>query len=251
MQVRRLEDGLIVVISTAKDAVGLAGLCTASVRAQGPKVRGHEVWHSFAAVDEATARDAAGDRTYVDCSTATAAPQLANFQRMWGALAPDVIVVLLDGDDMLAPGALERVAHFYEREDVWASYGSFVTDTRRLDWAWHHHFGRRYAGPPRKEVWRASHLKTFRAGLVQRVPVEYFNGDDGQPYPLAVDQAVMFPVLELAGERYVASTDVNCVYTTAHSFAAQASPEELEREAACRAHIRQRTPLERLNERPW
>src|ERR1700678_563618 len=83
-------------------------------------------------------------------------------------LEPDDVVVQLDGDDWLAHDrVLERVADIYEDPDVWLTYGSLMMSdgTYRFD------INAPYA--PGEDVrtapWRCSHLKTFRAGLFQRI----------------------------------------------------------------------------------
>lgn len=244
---------MICIVSTSKNAVGYAGRCVQSVARQGPNVRDHTVWHFYAATDGPTADDAragapADSRRLI--VTVDEGPALVKACRLWAPLGPESIVVWLDGDDELVDGALERVALLYERSDVWATYGSYVLDDGRPDWTTHSHFGRRYIGAPRREAWRASHLKTFRAGLVNKIPPSYLVKPDGTPYTRALDHVVMFAVLELAGERYAVSSDVNCVYNLKHSGVRNdptvaADERELVRE------IRGRTPLEPLAERPW
>jgi hypothetical protein len=207
------------------------------------------VIHRFVAVDEATASDARGRGAYVERRDPSLT-SIENLRYMWEQTGPSAIVVCLDGDDRLAPGALERVLSMYERSDVWATYGSFVTDNKILDWCYHPHFGRRYLGPPRLEQWRASHLRTFRAGLVHAVPPAYFEAG-GAPVTHAVDCAVMFSVLELAGERYAVSTDINAIYSVSHT-------EEKRDPEACRASelaivswLRSLQPLSPLDRPNW
>jgi hypothetical protein len=237
----------IVVTSTAADAVGYAGKCVASVERERFTLRGVHVVHRFIAADEATANDARGRGAYVEARPVT---MIENLLYIWRQLDPHAIVVWLDGDDELAPGALERVLAFYERSDVWATYGSFVTNNKLRDWTYHQHFGRRYLGKPRLEQWRASHLRTFRAGLVQAVPAEYFEAG-GDPVTHAVDCAVMFPVLELAGERYAVSTDINCIYNISHSAERRDPHGTRELEQATLQWLRSMVPLDPLERPNW
>ena len=113
------------------------------------------------------------------------------------ALDPDEVVVQLDGDDWFAhPRVLEQLASIYEDPEVWLTYGSFAT----ADGV--------YAsnnapyGPDediRATAWRCSHLKTFRAGLFQRIDPEDLKLPDGTFTGRAVDHATMFPMVEMAG----------------------------------------------------
>lgn len=255
---------MIVVVSTSKDAVGYAGRCVASVARQGRNVRDHTVWHFYAASDGPTADDAraaapADSRRLI--VTVDPGPALGKARRLWAPLGPDVIVVWLDGDDELVDGALERVALLYERQDVWLTYGSYVLDDGRPDWTTHSHFGRRYVGAPRREVWRASHLKTFRAGLVNRIPLSYLERPGVPPpgvrdecgerfYTRALDHVVMLPALELAGQRYAVSSDVNCIYHLKHS-GVRTDPTVARDEVELVREIRSRPALEPLTDRPW
>lgn len=243
---------MIVVVSTSKDAVGLAGRCVSSVARQGPNVRDHTVWHYYQATDGPTAEDARAAAAGSRRAIITVDPGLAlpKACKLWEPLAPDTIVVWLDGDDELVDGALERVALLYERSDVWATYGSFIRDDGRLDWLEYAAYGRRYIGNPRREVWRASHLKTFRAGLVNSIPKPYLVQPDGTPYEWCLDLVVMWALLELAGERYAVSTEVNAIYNSRHSAVAR-DPRARDLEIIVAKELRARTPLEPLTERPW
>ncbi|HUL81652.1 MAG TPA: hypothetical protein VL131_05895 [Gammaproteobacteria bacterium] len=241
----------IVVTSTAKDAVGYAGKCTASVEAERERLRrlgipAHVV-HRYVAVDEATASDARGHGAFVERRDGLA---IENARYIWDALDPAAIVCWLDGDDQLAPGALERVLSFHARSDVWATYGSFATDTRIVDWMYHQHFGRRYLGAPRLEQWRASHLRTFRAGLVQAVPSTYLEAG-GAPVTHAIDCAVMWCILELVGQRYAVSTEINAIYSVTHSEEKKDPELCRQQEQAAVAWLRALSPLDPLERPNW
>jgi hypothetical protein len=127
-------------------------------------------------------------------------------------LDPDAVVVQLDGDDWLAHDrALERVASLYEDPDIWLTYGSLAMS----DGTYRSDINAPYA--PGEDVraapWRCSHLKTFRAGLFQRVDPADLKLADGTWTGYAVDHATMFPMVEMAGwdrTRWVA--DVLCTY---------------------------------------
>lgn len=86
------------------------------------------------------------------------------------------IIVLIDGDDRLAhPDVLQRLREIYESHDCWMTYGSYSHDgvTRSAHCtpypAW---IVRR--GLFKRCKWRASHLKTFRYALWQRIPRNVF-----------------------------------------------------------------------------
>ncbi len=240
---------MIVVTSTAKNAPVEAFDCVASVKSAAARVT-QRVQHVFYAADDATAFAIAGLGPRVIRSDA---PQLQNLIEAWLECDPADIVVHLDGDDTLTPRALERVARMYADPDVWLTYGSFVRSDGVPDRTWHAPFGHRYAPgvDPRKDAWRASHLKTFRAGLVQHLI--YNHGGylrrwlDGALFEECLDLAVMFPLLDLAGERYAVSREANVIY--------RYDPIVHERETpgayVDRHDLRSRARIAPLVARPW
>lgn len=115
---------------------------------------------------------------------------------------PDVfknsdIVVFLDLDDQLLPGAFERVRVVYRDSKTWVTHGSYRTMSGAPA---------RFNGPYpkgnrkiRNAPWRASHLRTARLGLVRRLKLEHFLGPDGNWLDVCFDMASMFPLIEMAG----------------------------------------------------
>lgn len=151
-------------------------ICRASVRAQ----QGVEVDHTVIVRPERT--------------------KLENLVEAVRELAPEDVVALVDGDDRLAhPKALLRIAKEHER-GAWLTYGSSVDEA-----------GKRHDAPYstiayRRSAFRASHLKTFRAGLLQRIRDEDLHYPSGRWIDLADDVVLMIPMLEIAGPsriRYV------------------------------------------------
>ena len=232
----------IVVVSTAGDARAYARACAKSVAEQGAR-------HLYLTADRATFEEASAGGA---CAIYSPKPALVNAAGAWGACNPSEVVVWLDGDDRLLPGALQCVRDMYEDPDVWLTYGSFVRDDGVRDYRWHAPFGQRYRpGQHRREPWRASHLKTFRAGVVQAIPFAYLCDARGRVNETCTDLTVMYPALDLVGERYLVCVEFLCVYNFAHSFQAR-DPEACERaEAPTRAWVRSLPPLPALERRPW
>jgi glycosyltransferase involved in cell wall biosynthesis len=116
---------------------------------------------------------------------------------------PDDIVVCLDGDDQLAcSNALSLINEQYVRYDCWVMYGQY------LDAQGHLGISAPYASPKDfatlRQGWRASHIRTFRAGLFQSIAVQdpgylCLKDQEGEWLQSAVDAAMMFPLLEMAG----------------------------------------------------
>jgi hypothetical protein len=148
------------------------------------------------------------------------------------------IVIQLDGDDRFAhPYVIERVAGFYRDPNVWVTYGQFVFEDGRAG------FAEPY-GPNedvRKTHWRATHLKTYRAGLAQRIKLEDLQ-QDGQWITRAWDMAIMMPLLEMAGSTHTKfNPEVLYVYNLATSFEWNAKDvAELRHEKSVDAWVRSR-----------
>lgn len=168
---------------------------------------------------------------------------LENLLPIWRSLPPDEVIVWLDGDDWLATDhALARVAEAHAAGAL-VTYGSFVYADGRPG------FAGQCGANPRAEPWRATHLKSFRAGLVSRVRESDWRWNDGSYLDLAIDQAVMLPVLEMAGpERSVFIPETLAVYNEAHGFFASASDAEKAREMEAVMLIRSRRPYERIGD---
>ncbi len=166
----------LVVISTAYAPL-TRHLCEASVRAQlgGPY-----------------------EHLYIDAEQQD--PERTCSQNLWmmiGGLNPSDVVVWVDGDDWLAHNlVLGDVAAMHKRGAL-LTYGSYITKDGEPG------ISAPYIGTEyRREPWKASHLKTFRAGLFQQLTAEDLQ-HGGQWIEDAVDVAVMLPMLELVGPEHV------------------------------------------------
>lgn len=113
------------------------------------------------------------------------------------------VVVTVDGDDELnGPHAFARVAQEYMRTDipeVWLTYGQYI-NIPRGDLGICHEFPGCIIQQNRFREYRytSSQLRTFRAGLFKQIKLEDLLDDDGRPYSVAWDVALMIPQLEMA-----------------------------------------------------
>ena len=125
---------------------------------------------------------------------------------------PDDVIVILDGDDTLAPDALTRVARAYEA-GAWMTYGSYVERNGTPGWARPYpvsvHAGRTY----RKHPFLVTHLRTFKRALFDKIP-EAALTLDGQWPEMSGDVAVGLACIELAGQRAFFVPEVLYVYST-------------------------------------
>ena len=180
------------------------GKCIASLRSQtGPEFR-------VVAIDDAST-DGSYDRMRDAVVTDPRFTLVRNEQRdgalanlcraidASGAEAEDVIVTV-DGDDWLPHSlVLDIIAATYSNPRVLLTYGQAVT---RLDGHVEPTEGYPdetvHAKSYRWDKWRATHLRTFRHGLWNKLgPSDLINPKTGQHWEMAWDCAMMFPMLEL------------------------------------------------------
>ena len=115
------------------------------------------------------------------------------------------IVLILDGDDWLSStdvlSFLNKV--YCDDKDLLLTYGSYME----------YPSGRVGIEPSeypretiknnnfRKDVWRASHPKTFKYKLWKHIDQKDFLDKDGEFYKMSYDQALMLPMLEMAHDK--------------------------------------------------
>jgi len=115
----------------------------------------------------------------------------------------DDVIILVDGDDTLyGEDVFSYLNTVYEDQDVWITWGSYMfADTKRR--------GRAAQPVPKKDPrkgkrwWRYSHLKTFQYFLFKGIrDKDLREKKTGKYYTVAGDMALMFPMIEMAGEEH-------------------------------------------------
>lgn len=225
---------MIHVTSTACNAGKLAYHCIRSVAEQT-----YTEWrmHFFDAastddtVGEAltSARDSHGQATVHTENTRTGI--FDKLLPLWRSFKDEDIIVWLDGDDALAnPYALKTVQLAHDAGAL-VTYGQFMWGDGTLG------FAAPVGSRPRKEPWRATHLKTFRAGLVKQIKDEDLRDARGDYFYYCTDQCVMLPLLEMAPERSVFIPKILHLYNGARGTQTQ---EQMKRETEDLMLIRNR-----------
>jgi len=141
----------------------------------------------------------------------------SNWYNVVNNLPPEVIIVALDGDDWLSnKSVLSLLNKVYNKYNVLVTYGSFqmypfhgldkICEPLPYDIMKNNKF--------REYKWVTSHLRTFKAGLYQRIKKEDLFYD-GTFLKMASDQAFMYPILEMAGMRSIFIPDILHVYNCA------------------------------------
>ena len=121
------------------------------------------------------------------------------------------IDILLDGDDYLYSGdVLNIIYEKYLSTKCLITYGSFLT-SKGIQGKKYPRLIREF-NLYRKYFWYASHLKTFRHDLWLSINQNDLLDKNGHYFPCATDLAIMFPMLEMAGNRQQFVKDILYVY---------------------------------------
>jgi len=106
------------------------------------------------------------------------------------------VMVMLDMDDQLLPGALERIAHEYDA-GAWMTYGNWI-DERGCTWPHRPMTPEVYEAMWTSSAnWMLTHAMTFRADLWRRIPNANWFHEDRSPFGSGQSDALL--MLALAG----------------------------------------------------
>jgi len=147
-------------------------------------------------------------------------PQVANFLWLTELSKPGSIVVSIDGDDWFKNSkVLQKLNEVYNSGDVWMTYGTYEEFPFRSV----SHIYRPYPDEViaknnfREYQWLASHTRTWRRELLLQINKDDFKREDGEWLDTTGDQAIMLPMLELAGTRSRYVPDVTYVYNMSNT----------------------------------
>jgi len=161
----------------------------------------------------------------------------------------DDIVVLLDGDDWFPnKKVLKYVDEQYKEHDCWIMYGQASWTDGRRGFATSYtpeEFAKVRTGP-----FKVSHLRTFRAGLYQRIQDQspdfaHLKDDDGNFYRWSYDTAMMFAIMEMAGhEKTLFNDTILYIYNRDNPI----SEDRVDQQAQWDVHkaVSQKTPLTQI-----
>ncbi len=123
------------------------------------------------------------------------------------------IAVILDGDDWFANDqVLSRVNQEYANPEVWLTYGQFVCyPSNNPGFCKEFPSFIAWANLYRSYTWVATHLRTFYAGLFKKITKEDLMYE-GEFLSVLYDQAMMYPMLEMAGNHVRFIPDALYVY---------------------------------------
>lgn len=122
---------------------------------------------------------------------------------------PDDVIVTVDGDDWLAhPGVLGRVAELYESGRWDLTYGQYASYPSYRRGHCRAVRGRNFRNRP----FVFSHLRTFKHCLWRGIDQSTFLDPTGKIYRHATDLAYMYPMLEMAGDRFTYVDEILYIY---------------------------------------
>ncbi len=137
---------------------------------------------------------------------------LANIFNAVHSCRDDEIVVSVDGDDWLANDTvLEKINRVYSKTDIWLTHGTLIEYPQNVV-AWSIPIPGNIITSNSFRTFRCpTHLRTFYSWLFKKIKKEdlMYKGDFFQ---MTGDQAMMFPMIEMAGRRHAFIKDVIYVY---------------------------------------
>ena len=125
----------------------------------------------------------------------------------------NTVIITLDGDDWLVNShALSLLNDVYSSSDTWITAGSYIDNSNGMVSSPNIHNGF-WDENIRRHVWTISHLRTFRKELFMNINKQDMMDNDDNFYKFTFDQAMMFPMVEMAGpEHFCAVNEVLYIY---------------------------------------
>jgi len=114
------------------------------------------------------------------------------------------VIVTVDGDDWLATkSSLSRVATYYKERNALVTHGSYIEYPSMQKGTFSRDIPKEVVSQNafRQAPWVSSHLRTWKASLWKKIKKESLLDDSGEFYPMTYDMAIMFPLLEMSGDR--------------------------------------------------
>ncbi len=212
-------------------------------------------WHATIIVDCASDITAALIKNYITDNDLDDKITLILNEKRRGALAniyfaaqkcqPHKVICLLDGDDWFADDqVLEYYNKIYETYDIWLTYGQFVSwPSGSKGWCVPYEIETIEQNNFRSVRDMPSHCRTFYAWLFRKIDL-YDLLYENKFFTMTWDQAIMFPLIEMAGERHLHVSRVTYVYNESNPLNDHKIDEELQKFLA--EYIRKKERYSRL-----
>jgi glycosyltransferase involved in cell wall biosynthesis len=115
---------------------------------------------------------------------------------------PEDVVVIVDGDDMLAgKNSLKTLNEYYQDDSCWMTYGSYINLSNKSRGKFSNQIPEFVINKNlfREYQWSSSHLRSYKVFLLQSINASDLKNENGNFFKTAGDLAMMFPLLELSG----------------------------------------------------
>jgi glycosyltransferase involved in cell wall biosynthesis len=180
--------------------------------------------------------------------------QMSNFYYTWnsikelGMVDPEDIIVEVDADDwLLSPFVLQYLNEVYQSPDIWMTYGQYVEYPSGQLGGHSFMYLPDNDGSIRTSPFAYSHLKTYKAWLLDKVPQEcLINPETGKYWTATADFAMCMPMVEMAGkDRIFRVNQPVYVYNSSDDLESE-SKSRLTEQKRIEQLIRNLKPLQRL-----
>lgn len=175
---------------------------------------------------------------------------LENLYRAIHTCRDDEVVVLLDGDDWFPRNeVISYLKDVYKDPYIWMTYGSYARYPKGIKGECSQKmppdvlFGDQIRHAP----WVTSHLRTFYAGLFKKIKLEDLLYE-GRFFPMTWDQAVIFPMIEMARDHSQYIGDILYVYNETNPINDAKVNKRLMR--SCKKKIQEMPPYSPLKQAP-
>jgi glycosyltransferase involved in cell wall biosynthesis len=169
---------------------------------------------------------------------------LANLYRAIWSCSDKEIVVTLDGDDWFADlQVLKRLNKAYQSKNVWLTHGNLIEYPSGSN-SWSEPIPSQIVVKNTFRSFRCpSHLRTFYAWLFKNIKLDdlLYNGDF---FSMTWDMAMMYPMIEMCGDRHAFITAPNYVYNLSNPINDNKVNAELQR--TLDRYIREQPPYQKL-----
>jgi|TARA_E500000305_G_scaffold94411_1_gene83358 hypothetical protein len=156
------------------------------------------------------------------------------------------VVILLDGDDWLSSSKTLNALNEVYNEDYLVTYGSYIMHPHGILGPEPSRYPKEVVDNNlyRQDKWRASHLRTFKYHVWNRIDVDDLKDKDGNFYSVSYDQAIMLPLLEMASDRVKYVNSVLHVYNKENPLNVDKIKQKLQYDTA--QEIRKKKKYERI-----
>lgn len=190
------------------------------------------------------------DKRFIKIKNVDKKYALRNIHDTLAYLAPDSkdVVVLLDGDDWFANEyALDTLNKYYQDPNCYMTFGSFARFPDGHLGSESSEYSQEVISNSsfRQDEWRASHLKTYRMFLWEKLNKKDLQDQNGNFYESCYDQAIMLPLLEMSQDRIKYIPEILCVYNVGNPNAVNKL--KVQKQYQTMQEIRMKKPYQRLD----